>query len=230
LTAALNEARQRWAATGLDAATMARLNGITVQAADLDGLTLGEEIGDTIVVDVDAAGYGWFIDHSLGNDSEFQASVGGGLQATRGAAAGRMDLLTVMSHEMGHAMGLGHSETGLMSGTLQSGQRISPSLSPGVPTRGRSNGQVEIDWTVSLAGDDSALTRNSAVPSIDWSPTAARDSKRSAPADRAAQNPPIKGDAWQARFVNHLGATPERLNPNASLRLHAPIAPRVTSI
>jgi hypothetical protein len=35
--------------------------------------------------------------------------------------------------------------------------------------------------------------------------------------------------SWQSRFVNHLGATPERMNPNAKLRLHVEVTPRVTA-
>ena len=33
---------------------------------------------------------------------------------------------------------------------------------------------------------------------------------------------------WQDRFVNHLGAPPERLNPNAALRLHLPSGSSLT--
>ncbi|MEO7852301.1 MAG: hypothetical protein ABIR94_08610 [Rubrivivax sp.] len=33
---------------------------------------------------------------------------------------------------------------------------------------------------------------------------------------------------WQTRFVNHLGATPDRVNPNAALRLQVDAVPRVT--
>jgi hypothetical protein len=37
-------------------------------------------------------------------------------------------------------------------------------------------------------------------------------------------------DRWQQRFVNHLGATPERLNPNAGLKVHLPIVSRLTTL
>jgi hypothetical protein len=30
--------------------------------------------------------------------------------------------------------------------------------------------------------------------------------------------------------VNHLGATPERIHPNAGLKVHLPIAPRLTTM
>jgi hypothetical protein len=51
-------------------------------------------------VDVTAAGYGWFVDPTPADDSEF------GLGMAGSPAAGRMDLLTVVMHELGHVIGL----------------------------------------------------------------------------------------------------------------------------
>ncbi|MGB8858118.1 MAG: hypothetical protein WCC60_02630 [Ilumatobacteraceae bacterium] len=42
----------------------------------------------------------------------------------------------------------------------------------------------------------------------------------------AARTKPLN---WHDRFVSHLGATPQRLDPNASLRLHLDVAPRVVA-
>ena len=42
-----------------------------VQVADLPGGLLGEAVGKTILIDRDAAGYGWFVDPTPADDLEF---------------------------------------------------------------------------------------------------------------------------------------------------------------
>jgi hypothetical protein len=80
----------------------ARLHAVTAIATDLPDGYLGAAplYGNTIYVDVTAAGYGWFADPTPADDSEF------GLGMAGSPAAGRMDLLTVVMHELGHVIGL----------------------------------------------------------------------------------------------------------------------------
>jgi hypothetical protein len=64
-----------------------------------------------IVIDDDAAGWGWFVDATPESDAEFTASSSPTeLRASGGDAAGHIDLLTTIMHEIGHVLGLGHSD------------------------------------------------------------------------------------------------------------------------
>src|SRR5260370_2371736 len=48
-------------------------------------------------------------------------------------AYGEMDLLSVVTHELGHVLGLDESNTGFMSELLVAGTRLAPSVSPSIP-------------------------------------------------------------------------------------------------
>jgi hypothetical protein len=108
------------------------LADVSVKIADLPGNLLGEEIGKTILIDRDAAGYGWFIDPTPRDDAEFTRLAADVLVAKpQTAAAGHADLLTTVMHEMGHVLGYEHdSGQDLMNPTLPLGQRR---MLPGSP-------------------------------------------------------------------------------------------------
>jgi hypothetical protein len=79
------------------------LGGLRIEVGNLPDDRLGATLGNWILVDSDAAGHGW--------------SVGSG------DSAGRMDLLTVLTHEIGHALGFGDDDArhGVMDARLESG-------------------------------------------------------------------------------------------------------------
>jgi len=62
-----------------------------VTIADLPGSQLGLATADSITLDVNAAGYGWYAAAAPQTDDD---------------GAVRMDLLTAVLHELGHVAGL----------------------------------------------------------------------------------------------------------------------------
>jgi uncharacterized delta-60 repeat protein len=110
----LAEALARWQAAG---ANVAALRGIDIRIANLGGAFLGMTDGNTIWLDDNAAGWGWFVDPTPWEDSEYTTPGDQGEQ-------GRMDLLTVIAHELGHLLGQDHEADGLMAETLTAGTRL----------------------------------------------------------------------------------------------------------
>ena len=108
LQATVNEAIARWQAQGLDAIDQNLLNVATFYITDLPDNQLGNTFVTRIDIDPLAAGHGWATpDNPLG---------------------GRIDLLTVLSHELGHALGLpdlysSDTTQDLMHGFLDAGTR-----------------------------------------------------------------------------------------------------------
>jgi len=141
----VDAAVQRWALAGLNTEQLRVIEGVKFAVVDLQGTHLGVSIGGGVVlIDSDAAGWGWFVDATPMDDSEY-------IGATPAAAARHMDLLSVVVHELGHLLGFEdtHGESpadGLMHAYLQAGERrvpvadftemISPDLLVGVAPPG----------------------------------------------------------------------------------------------
>ena len=118
----VDQAAAAWAASALDQAELQRLASVQVLIADLPGARLGEASGTTITLDVDAAGYGWFVDATPEANEEFEPQAPGGLLAdASGPAAERMDLLTAVMHELGHVLGHGDLDDDLLSNDVMNG-------------------------------------------------------------------------------------------------------------
>lgn len=127
-------ARQRWESTGLSARQRTALAALTFELVpSLASQRLAEAHGTTVRICRTAPGEGWFIDPTPLSDVDFAFAA----QPTRllcapsAAPAGRVDLLTTILHEMGHALGLPDtyelSDRGdVMFGYLSKGERRLP--------------------------------------------------------------------------------------------------------
>ena len=93
----------RWAEAGLSARTVARLQSMTFEIADLPDGQLAKVTSSKIILDETAAGYGWFFDATPSDDNEFDVPVQNKeLQTTEYSNAhGRVDLLTVLMQQLG---------------------------------------------------------------------------------------------------------------------------------
>jgi len=117
-----------WARAGLAADRAAALDGIAFVIADLPGSLLGLARDGKIYLDRDAAGRGWFVDATPEDDEEFLAhDLGADLRAIDPRVLDRVDLRTVVSHELGHVLGLDDVDgEGVMQSTLRPGVRREP--------------------------------------------------------------------------------------------------------
>jgi hypothetical protein len=111
----------------LDAAAVAKLTSTHFIISNLSSGTLGMTDGNTIYLDASAAGYGWFVDSTPLTNEEFTPSADGKeLTAITAAAVDKIDLLTVVEHELVHILGYADVDAAadsLMSETLGVGVR-----------------------------------------------------------------------------------------------------------
>jgi hypothetical protein len=94
-----------WSASGVDPQLVGTLSEVELRIADLPGSTLGLTFANTVWIDRDSAGYGWRVDQSR-------------------TAPGGVDLLSAVTHEFGHVLGLDHDGPyDVMATTLAPGAR-----------------------------------------------------------------------------------------------------------
>ena len=134
LAKTLDAAIAVWLAAGVDPEL---LSGLRVELAELDGVILAEEYDGLILVDIDAAGWGWHLD------------------AGSAVAAGRIDLLSVLLHEIGHVLGFDHTMTGVMSGSIDAGTRSTVDNGLAGPVAGVQRGLIESERVNPLTPTDS---------------------------------------------------------------------------
>ncbi|HET9215853.1 MAG TPA: Calx-beta domain-containing protein, partial [Terriglobia bacterium] len=111
LEGAVTEAKAYW----LSVDPTADFGDVTFSIFEMDGLILGLAAENEITLDATAAGYGWFVD----DNPLSSASI---------AAAARMDLLSVLRHELGHVLGFEHDDApkyAVMDEELEAGLRLS---------------------------------------------------------------------------------------------------------
>jgi Ca2+-binding RTX toxin-like protein len=117
-------AKQFWSAQlGSGDSRLAMLDSARIEVGNLPDLRLGATFGGLVLIDVDAAGYGWSMDST---------------------SSSGMDPLRVVQHEMGHLLGFDHDSDGLMNETLAAGQTSTSSESVDYSS---SKQTKLIDWT-----------------------------------------------------------------------------------
>ena len=154
----IDQAILRWLDGGLiDSAQAAGLADVTFVITDLPERMLGAAMADTILIDIDGAGFGWFVDPTPGDDVEFVAGTGRALIATDGLAAGQTDLLTVVMHELGHVLGYDHGDTNgsaAMHEILDAGTR-------------HTDNRAQVDPAIDWVSDELSGAREPARPNLE---------------------------------------------------------------
>jgi len=159
---------QLWVDAGASEAQIAAMRAIELGVANLYGGFLGQTTADGILIDADGAGLGWFIDSTPQSSEEFGAGRDGLTAPAGSAAAGGLDLLTALAHELGHVAGLDDryngADDGLMHGFLAPGERHLPA--PLATSAGQS-GAHTLALPVELVGEAGGFLERLAAEGFD---------------------------------------------------------------
>jgi hypothetical protein len=128
-----------WAAAGLSSDKIAALEHVTYDVANITPGWLGQSTPGHVTIDASADGHGWFVDPTPQDNSEFAHQVSATNLATDPTtdAAGHIDLLSTVMHEMGEQLGLSDvfapsAQGSLMFAFLADGERVLPSSTDAV--------------------------------------------------------------------------------------------------
>ncbi|KJC57360.1 hypothetical protein UP10_30410 [Bradyrhizobium sp. LTSPM299] len=191
----------QWATAGASASQLAAMHAATFSVADLGSSIVAEESNNHITIDASAAGHGWFVDPTPSGNSEFAHTVSATdlFADPTSAAAGHLDLLTAVSHELGHVVGLPDDTTpahssDLMYINLVDGERRLPSAADVAQTGGAPNSAFQ------------AIASNTAAPPVNvGGAPAAPTPPQGGPADTSHS---IGGIAGGAFVFAHTDASP----------------------
>ena len=95
---------ERWLPAGISPAQAAAIRALPIQIRDLPGDMLCAITSTRIPIDTAAAGRGWFADASPWEDAEFVV----------GTRPTGIDLLTVLTHEVGRQLGLTNNNRSIL--------------------------------------------------------------------------------------------------------------------
>jgi hypothetical protein len=129
LQVAVTAALDRLRGAGVAPSVVSQLASANYQVGALPAGVVGltAVLTRTVTISPNAAGQGWFVDPTPGQDEEFSPGVV--LLASSGSpASGKLDLLTAVLHEMGHLVGRGDVSSAahpfdLMADSLVPGER-----------------------------------------------------------------------------------------------------------
>ena len=144
LASVVAEAIRRWDAAGVAPTELSALKQLQFQVASLPNAELGMQDAMTIWIDQDAAGHGWFVGAEPETDQEFftPTTTKNELDAPVGRPAFyKMDLLTVVEHELGHVLGLSDDSSSdeSMAQSLATGIRRLVAIPAGLQTPAESS-------------------------------------------------------------------------------------------
>jgi hypothetical protein len=111
------EGMHDWHAAGFDTAVLDRSN---VSSSGVGAATLGMAFGNALWLDANAAGWGWLVDPTRHNESD-PTTPGHKVEINR------IDLPTVLKHELSYVVDWEHRDSGGMAETQPAGTRRVPS-------------------------------------------------------------------------------------------------------